>query len=52
LGKVVGSLRNYPGFGEALSLLASSDIAQRRRELQARRVHDDDWYCNRFNINW
>ena len=52
LGKVVTGLRNYPGFGEALSLLASSDIAERRREIDARRIHDDDWYCNRFNINW
>jgi glycosyltransferase involved in cell wall biosynthesis len=52
LGKVVAGLRHYPGFGEALALLAESDIAQRRRELDARRVRDDDWYCNRFNINW
>jgi hypothetical protein len=45
---VVSSLRTYPGFGEALALLAESDIAQRRRERQARRVRDDDWYCARF----
>jgi len=52
LGKVVGSLRNYPEFGEALDLLASSDIAQRRKELYLRRVRDDNWYCDRFNMNW
>jgi glycosyltransferase involved in cell wall biosynthesis len=52
LGKVVSSLRTYPGFGEALALLAESDIAGRRRELQARRVRDDDWYCERFNMRW
>jgi glycosyltransferase involved in cell wall biosynthesis len=52
LGKVVAALRNYPGFGEALALLAASDIAERRRELHARRVRDDNWYCNRFNMNW
>jgi len=52
LGKVVAGLRGYPGFGEALALLAASDIAQRRRELDARRVRDDDWYCNRFNMTW
>jgi len=50
LGKVVAGLRNYPGFGEALALLASSDIAARRREIDARRVRDDNWYCNRFNL--
>jgi glycosyltransferase involved in cell wall biosynthesis len=52
LGKVVAGLRNYPGFGEALALLASSDIAQRRSELHARRVRDDNWYCKRFNMFW
>jgi GT2 family glycosyltransferase len=52
LGKVVAALRAYPGFGAALALLADSDIAQRRRELRARRIRDDDWYCDRFNITW
>lgn len=52
LGKVVAALRKYPGFGEALALLADSDIAQRRREIRARRVRDDNWYCDRFNMNW
>ena len=52
VGKVVAALRNYPGFGEALALLADSDIAQRRREIRARRVRDDNWYCDRFNMNW
>ena len=52
LGKVVAGLRNYPGFGEALALLAGSDIAERRREIDIRRIRDDNWYCNRFNISW
>lgn len=52
LGKVVARLRGYPGFGQALALLAASDIAQRRRELDARRIRDDNWYCKRFNIAW
>jgi glycosyltransferase involved in cell wall biosynthesis len=52
LGRVVARLRSYPGFGEALALLADSDIAQRRREILGRRVRDDDWYCDRFNMRW
>ena len=52
LGRVVASLRNYPGFGEALALVADSDVAERRRELRARRVRDDDWYCERFDLKW
>jgi GT2 family glycosyltransferase len=52
LGKVVGALRGSPGFGEALALLAASDIAERRRAVDARRVRDDDCYCRRFGISW
>jgi glycosyltransferase involved in cell wall biosynthesis len=52
LGKTVASLRSYPGFGEALALIAASDIAERRRDLDARRVRDDDWYCDRFHLGW
>ena len=52
LGKTVAALRNYSGFGEALALLAASDIAQRRAELDARRVRNDNWYCKRFNMIW
>jgi len=52
LGKVVGALRSYPGFGEALALLAASDIAERRRAVDARRVRDDDCYFTRFEISW
>jgi glycosyltransferase involved in cell wall biosynthesis len=52
LGKVVAGLRKYPGFGEALALLAASDIAQRRRQLDARRVRNDNWYCRRFKMIW
>lgn len=52
LGKVVAALRNYPDFGQALALLAASDIAERRRKVDARRVRDDNWYCDRFNMSW
>jgi glycosyltransferase involved in cell wall biosynthesis len=52
LGKVVAALRGYPGFGEALALVASSDIAKRRKELEKKRVRDDNWYCARFKMNW
>ncbi|MFN7993354.1 MAG: glycosyltransferase [Bryobacteraceae bacterium] len=52
LGRVVASLRKYPGFGEALRLLLEGDTAARRRELFSARTRDDDWYCDRFGINW
>jgi len=52
IGKVVAALRGYPGFGEALALLASSDIAERRRQVEKHRIRNDDWYCKRFKKNW
>jgi GT2 family glycosyltransferase len=52
LGCVVASLRNKPSFGEALTLVAESDITARRRQITAARTRDDDWFCDRFHINW
>jgi hypothetical protein len=52
LGQVVAALRGYPGYGEALALLAESDVAQRRRELLAKRIRDDNLYFDRFNMSW
>ena len=52
LGKVVASLHKDPAFGEALALLADSDITARRRELSAQRTRDDDWFFDRFNLRW
>jgi glycosyltransferase involved in cell wall biosynthesis len=52
LGRVVGSLRRYPGFGEALRLVAESDVAARRCELSAMRKRDDDWYFDKFRLKW
>lgn len=50
LGRVVGELRGLPGYGEALAMLADSDIASRRRQVLAGRVRDDNWFFNRFAI--
>ncbi len=52
LGVVVTSLRIYPSFGEALALVADSNLAARRREILAKRVRDDDWFCERFGLKW
>jgi GT2 family glycosyltransferase len=52
LGRVTSALRRYPGFGEALRLIAESDITARRRELSTLRTQNDDWYFERFRLNW
>ena len=52
LRRVVASLRGYPGFPEALRLIAAGDIAERRRQLLAVRKRDDDWFFERFHLKW
>jgi hypothetical protein len=52
LGRVVASLRAYPALGEALALVTLGDIATRRPQLLAERARSDDWYCDRFGLNW
>lgn len=52
LAKVVSRLRGYPGFGEALTLVADSNAGARRREIISVRKHNDDWYFDRFRLHW
>lgn len=52
LARVVSSLRQYPGFGEAMALMIEGDIGARRREIFSARVRDDDWYFERFRLHW
>jgi hypothetical protein len=52
LGQVVSALTAYPGFGEALALIARSDVAERRRAIHAARKRDDDWFFARFGPKW
>jgi GT2 family glycosyltransferase len=52
LGKVIASLREYPSFGEALTLLVDGDAGARRRELISERKRNDDWYFQRFRLHW
>ena len=52
LSTVVNALRRYPAFGEALALMVDGDITSRRREVSVQRVRDDDWFCDRFRLNW
>ena len=50
--EVVETLRGRDGFGEALALLIGGGISERRAEMHARRVRDDDWYFEKFEIYW
>lgn len=52
LARVVSSLRQYPGFGEAMTLMIDGNVGARRREIISARVRDDDWYFERFRLHW
>ncbi len=52
LARVVSSLRQYPGFGEAMELLVDGDAGARRREIFSSRTRNDDWYFERFRLHW
>lgn len=49
---VLQALQQYPAFQAALGLISKSDLSLRRAELVARRQHDDDWFFQRFGLEW
>jgi GT2 family glycosyltransferase len=51
-GRVLGALKEYPDFAVALALVSKSDAALRRSELESRRKRNDDWFFQRFGLNW
>ncbi len=52
VGKVVEAQRSHPEFGEAMLLTMRSGIASHRESLWKRRKRDDDWYFERFGMQW
>ncbi len=50
--RVMTALREQEEFPEALALVVASDVSSRRRELATRRVHDSEWYFQKFGPNW
>ncbi len=50
--RVLDALNEYPDFTTALALVSKSDTVVQRSELASRRKHDDDWFFQRFGLNW
>lgn len=48
--RVVSALAGYDGFAQACATVEQSDIWDRRVAFDARRVHDDDWFIQRFDM--
>jgi hypothetical protein len=50
LEQLVEAYRTSPFLAEALAWVLDGDVACRRQEHRARRVHDDAWFFDRFGI--
>lgn len=44
----IGAIGAYPALGRALREVRTAELLERRAELEAVRVHDDDWFFETF----
>ena len=49
--RVVAAIKPWPFFTEADHLIKESDIWSRRRSLEVKRIHDDNWFFEKFPMN-
>jgi glycosyltransferase involved in cell wall biosynthesis len=52
ISRVVEALRQHDDFAPGLALAVESDAFIRRRELASRRVHDAEWFFEKFGPVW
>lgn len=50
--RVIASIQSFPGFRSALSQVSSSDVWDRKRELDLKRRYDDNWFFSRFALSF
>jgi GT2 family glycosyltransferase len=50
LNKVINTMQGYPNFKQIQERLAQSDAFTQRADYFKSRLHDDDWFFNKFNI--
>ena len=54
-GRIAAVIEAYagdPALSDALLLTVSGRVAERRQALSAERVHDDNWFFEKFDIRW
>lgn len=51
-GRVVNALRNHAGFEAAMARLADSDVWARRSGWKSLRQRPDDWFFQKFGLNF
>lgn len=52
IGRVVAAATGNRAFPAAFACLAESDVWQRRDEIRAARLYDDDWFFHHFGMEW
>ena len=52
VARAIEALRGHEAFPAGLSLTVERDVFLRRAQLAAARVHDDDWFFNKFGPAW
>ena len=52
VARVAGALRDRDEFPDALGLLAQGDVSLRRAAMLERRVHDAEWFFQKFGPDW
>jgi GT2 family glycosyltransferase len=52
IAQVLSTLRKHDEFRQALTLTLERDISAWRAQLLSSRVHDDDWFFQRFGWEW
>ena len=48
MSRVITALKGNSNFGAAMAHAVESDVWQKRAEFAERRVHDDEWYFEKF----
>ena len=52
IGEVSRALSGYDEFGLALLKVADSALAKRRAALSPKKIRTDDWFFDKFGLNW
>jgi len=50
--RVIAEIKSLPYFREAYNLIRDSDIWSRRRSLEVKRIFDDNWFFDKFGMDF
>ena len=50
INKLIRSIQEYPTFQDVMEKISTSNTLEQREDYLKRRLHNDDWFFNKFNI--